>query len=248
MSIFRHGSLVAFFIAGAFSASAQVNYTKVNSVYTQDFNNVAGWSGTSAKWTDNSTIPGWFAAYYNSAKKTFSTPARVSLSEGQGAGLSIYRDVDDTKEGALGSQSADEICPDALAGGIFYGVQITNKTDHVLTQFSIGYRVELWRLSSTKAVQATLMASYKIGGGSLTDGAWSVISGTSYTTPRASIDEVAISVDGNKPENQVQFPKVIVTGVKIPPGESVWIRWFDVNNRLLDHGAAIDDFTFSAAP
>lgn len=246
--VFSRWSLFAACLGGASTVVAQVDYARPGSVYSQDFNNPAGWPVADLKWEDNLTFPGWYAAFYDSKEAAFITPTRLGMTDGRGAGLNLYRGVTDRTDGALGSQAAEEVSPESGAGGIFYGVQITNKTDLVLTQFSFGYKVELWRLASPKSQQATLMASYKIGGGSLKDGAWTIIGGTSYTTPKGGNGSTATSVDGNQTENQVEFPKITVTGVRIPPGESVWIRWFDVNNRGFDHGVALDDFKFSAAP
>lgn len=246
--VFSRWSLFAACLGGAPAVVAQVNYDRPGNVYSQDFNNAAGWPVADIKWEDNVTFPGWYAAYYDSTKSAFITPAKLGMSDGQGVGFNLYRGVTERTNGALGGQAADEVTPEAGVGGIFYGVQITNKTDRELTQFSFGYKVGLWRLASPKGQQATLMASYKVGGGSLKDGAWTVIAGSSYTTPRGGNGSMASSVDGAVPENQVDFSKITVTGVKIPPGESLWIRWFDVNNRGLDHGVALDDFKFTASP
>lgn len=246
--IFSRWSLFAACLGGVPSIVAQVDYAKPGSVYTQDFNHASGWGTADLKWENNVTFPGWYAAIYDGKEGRFITPSALSPTDGQGVGLNLYRDVVDRKDGSLGSQAAEEVTPGAGVGGVFYGVQITNRTENVITQFSFGYKVKLWRLASPKARQATLMASYKIGGGSLSDGSWTIIGGTSYTTPKEGNGTTAASVDGNKPENQVDFPKIVVGGVKIHPGESVWIRWFDVNNRGLDHGIAIDDFKFMAGP
>jgi uncharacterized protein len=48
-------------------------------------------------------------------------------------------------------------------------------------------------------------------------------------------------VDGNAPENGVRFNNLEVKGLSLAPGESVWVRWFDVNNRGPDHGIGLDD-------
>jgi hypothetical protein len=246
--VFSRWSLFAACLGGASAVVAQVDYARPGSVYNQDFNKEAGWASADVKWEDNLTFPGWYAAYYDSKQGSFISPGQLGVTSGAGVGLNLYRAVTGSSNGALGSQAGEEVSPEAGVGGVFYGVQLTNKTDRVLTRFSFGYKVGLWRLASPKSQQATLMASYKVGGGSMENGAWTIIAGTSYTTPRGGNGSTASSVDGSLAENQVEFAKITVTDVKIPPGESVWIRWFDINNRGFDHGIAIDDFTFTAEP
>lgn len=243
--------LLAFSLATGAPLAAQIDYATPGRLYLQDFNHRELRSAASFAWDDNHTFPGWFAAYCQGAPAVFTPPPVVLVTEGRGQthiGFYLYHGALSPHDGALGSQATDEKTPGVGTGGVCYGLALANRTGQVLTRFTLSYRVELWRLAANPAPQATLVASYRVGGASLGEGEWTAIPGSAYATPAPAAGVQPGNLDGNAPENVVSFGELDVTGLRIPPGETLWIRWFDVNNRQTDHGIGLDDVALSLAP
>ncbi|MCU0791580.1 MAG: hypothetical protein MUE42_01720 [Opitutaceae bacterium] len=250
--------LLAF--AALFSASpvfAQVAYPRAGEAYVQTFDILAANSTLAQPWTDNVTIPGWFAALYDGSLGGHSAPDNILPTTGPGrldSAFYFYRSHTLTTsktppDAALGSQPTDQRCPGVNSGGIFYGVALVNRTDATLDTLRVAYRVELWRLTVTPAIQNTLTASYRIGGDDLVNGIWTLLPGATYSTPQAGPGETgsARSLDGNASENTTPFD-ITVRGLALAPGETLWLRWFDVNNRGADHGIGLDDVAITLLP
>lgn len=246
---------LAAFVSGplVISLSAQVEIRNASEVYRQDFNRAEGWVAGALAWTDNALFPGWYAAYYNSNTGEFTTPEQIFVTDGQASNVSsmrLYRSFEAREDGSLGSQAFDQHVPGPGGGGIFYGVHLVNRTSRTLTSFTLSYYVELWRVA-VQGRHPTLSAAYLVGGQSLTDDdEWTLIPGSAYTTPRGSAQgaRTAVNVDGNADENRTAFTGIKIEGITIAPGQSLWIRWFDVNNRGNDHGIGIDDVEIRFGP
>ncbi len=245
-------------------ASAQVDYTTPGQPYVQTFDLSEAADNAVLVWRDNTTFPGWFAAFYDGVRGTFSTPENILPTSGAGRleqafylyrsdpvrGASGARTTPTRVDAALGTQPTDQRTPGVGSGGIFTGVALVNRTGVTLDTLRLAYRVELWRLANSEARQSTLTASYRIGGDSLSSGgAWTLIPGAVYTTPFGGGGEGtnARSLDGNAPENVTPFD-LTVRGLALAPGQTLWIRWFDVNNRFADHGIGLDDVSITLLP
>lgn len=243
--------------------SAQVEYTTPGSAYVQDFNLPAAAENALLAWQDNITLPGWFAALYDGNRDAHSAPEHLLPTSGLGRneiGFYLYRADPPRSEkklaeparidAALGARPSDALCPGIGSGGVFYGVALVNKTGATLDALRLTYRVELWRLAATAAPQSTLAVSCRVGGEGIVYGSWMPVSGSHYTTPRGGGGEGAQSrsVDGNAPENISTFTDLRLAGLALAPGQTLWIRWFDVNNRSADHGVGIDDVRITLLP
>lgn len=227
---------------------AQVSYTTPGELYTQDFTHPDGAGTEPVEWVDNETFPGWFAAYHDGKRDVYETPATVFPTSGTGrsnVAFYLYRTDDNPADTALGSQPTDARCPGFGMGGIYYGVNILNNTGQRLETLRLKYRVEQYRVTTTPDVQITLNASYRVGGDGIggEGGIWAMVPGSTYTTPLAGGGDGTLSrsVDGNLEGNRVPFEDLVVKGLALEPGQSLWLRWFDVNNRFADHGVGIDD-------
>lgn len=242
-------------LAGAAGANAQVSYSVAASTYTQTFSAPSGLSFDSHAWTDNSTYAGWYAASYNSNANTWSTPGSFYATNGINGGSTDfrwYRAGDGSTSLTLGAQVTDAQSSGTNgSSGAYYGVEIRNDTGSALTGFTLSYQVEMWRQASGSApVQNTLVAAYRVTDAaqsfSVLDG-WSLIDGSSYTTPKGGTGTGSLeSINGKDPENIVTFSDLVVDGLSIADGQSLWIRWFDVNNSGVDHGIGLDNVAFSA--
>lgn len=239
-------------VLGPLTAAAQISYRTPGVPYKQDFNHPRLAAGeVEITWHDNETFPGWSAAYYDGIRGTYETPSLVMATSGRGrnaVAFYLYRSDTERTDGALGAQPSDERMPGLNRGGMYYGVALINDSNVTLNRLNLAYQVELWRLTATPAKQETLHVSYQVGGTGLDEGFWRTIPGSHYTTPHAGEGgQSARSLDGNAPENVTPF-KLEVEDLNLMPGQTLWLRWFDVNNPSFDHGVGIDDVSITLKP
>ena len=249
----------ALLLASAAALPAQVDYAEAGRAYVQTFDHPAAAETGEIAWQDNVTFPGWHALLYDGVAGRFSVPETILPTHGPGrlnTAFYLYRSTPVRSAGAapidaaLGTQPTDQRTPGVGSGGIFYGVALVNRSGKTLQTLRLSYRVELWRLAVTASTQTTLTASVRVGGTGLTDGIWTLMPGGVYTTPIAGEGEgaQARSLDGNAPENVVRFTDLTLTDLDLAPGQTLWVRWFDVNNRFADHGIGLDDVSITLLP
>jgi len=254
---FTRASLVGLILTACSGPlAAQLAYTTAGETLTETFTRASGWgtgNAAVARWTDNTTVRGWYAAFYENETATYTTPTSYVQSNGaQSSRQSLYLFRDTTnattrQDGALGAFPINAQTGGAASkGGVFFGVQIANQTGQTLTQFSLTYVMEIWRLSN-RARANRLIVSYRIGGSEFAGGEWTPIPELTLTSPTGPAENSAPQ-NGNLPENRIAAPVTTVSGVSIPSGESLWIRWWDANDPGIDNGLGIDDVAFSARP
>ena len=136
--------------AGIFieSASAQI-LASAGSPYTQNFDSLAnsGVPPADTNWTDNSTIPGWYAS------KTLggATIASYRVGTGSANAGALYsygvEGVNPVTDRALGSIAS------GTPGNFAYGVRFQNDTALAMTNINISYAGEQWRNGGNAATQ-----------------------------------------------------------------------------------------------
>ena len=216
--------------------------TQVNlaGTYTQNFDTLAG-SGTAATpWSNNSTLPGWYAYRNVSGDLSFYTPNIGRLGSFGGDGVA---------DRALGSD-LDQGAGEAIS----FGVSYLNSSSIAISSVNISFDGEQWFQGGTHAGQFdTLAFSYQVfdggtGGFSVTDG-WVAVDALTFTSP--IYGNPAGPLDGNLPANRVPDIASTINGVSIAPGQEIWFRWMATNQAAVsDHGLAIDNLTvtFGAIP
>lgn len=255
MGIYPGNKKITFALAAlcaSASAFGQIIYSNVNDVYYQNFDNEAGWptSTTPLTWTDGQTFSGWYASVYGGpAAGTYSTPATIKPAQWgytNSTYLYIFRNPSTPTNGALGSYSLGT----ASGSGVYYGVQIQNSTGTTITSFNFGYTgLQLYSYSAAAIQQLTV--SYSTDATAFSDGTWNEVAEMTFDTPyysgnRPPHNSGNTNVDLLYPDNSVNLATTI-TGVEIAPGESVWIRWFDVSDPGADNALAIEDFYFTVS-
>ncbi|MEZ5014076.1 MAG: MopE-related protein [Chitinophagales bacterium] len=193
----------------------------ITQTHTDNFNSLAN-TGTSNVWTDNSTLSGW---YSNRTVYIASTGTSAT-----GGLYSFGTDASDRAIGSLGSGTATPI---------HYGVAITNTTGVVVNSVQVAYTGEQWRCGGTSAVTNVLDFTYQINAASITAGVWTDYNALDFSSPVSS--GTAAALDGNNPANRQIFDQTI--SLTLNPGETIWLRWTDVDNTSSDHGLAVDDLT-----
>ena len=224
---------------------AQVTPT-IGVPYTQNFDTLPATG--SATWTNNSTIPGWFHA------RTGTGTTIVANNGSSNAGnLYSYGCTDanapcnvapnSTTDRALGSLGSGN----AAIGNLFWGVRLQNTTGSTITSLNVSYTGEQWRNSAAAA--QTVSFSYLVGSPTVT-GSLAEFQAAGVAVPQLDFTSpvtggTAGALNGNLAANRVTLTHSI-TGLNIPNGTEVMLRWSDPDHTGADHGLAIDDFSVTA--
>jgi endonuclease/exonuclease/phosphatase family metal-dependent hydrolase len=201
--------------------------------YSQNFDSLAS-SGTGIGWTNNITLPGWYAS------KSVAPNDVTSYGTGTGSVStgSLYSfGSSSSAERALGSVAS------GTPGNFAYGVCFTNDTGFARTNFAISYTGEQWRAANTTAQK--LLFHYQVGS-MLTNadapGAqnWTAISALDFVSPNTNAIQALV---GNAATNQAVFTNIVLAGVLVPAGQELLLRWFDGDDVGSDDGLAIDNLT-----
>lgn len=218
--------------AGAISVRAQVSLTSIGTPYTQDFTALPATG--SATFTNNTTIPGWYSVRTGSG-------TTVVADGGTNTGGNLYSYGTGTNtDRALGSLGSGN----AAAGNFFWGVRLQNNTGVTVTSLTVSYTGEQWRNSAAAA--QTVSFSYLIGSpavtGSLAEfqSVGTAVSALNFTSPITG--GTAGALDGNAAANRTAIAFAI-TGISIPDGTEIMLRWSDPDHSGTDHGLSIDNFS-----
>ncbi len=217
-------SIVLLFCAA--TLRAQIVLTSLNTPVEQHFDSLIA-SG-SAPWIDNTTIRGWYHA------RTGTGNLLTASDGGSSAGGFYSFGSAGAAERALGSIGSGG----AAIGDICYGVRLLNNTGAVITGLDISYFGEQWRNSGAAAQSVTF--AYRTGTGltGLLTGTWSAVPALDFTGPVSG--GTAGPLNGNLPANRLRIG-ALLSGLSIPDGQEILLRWYDPDHPGADHGLAIDD-------
>jgi len=228
--------LCALFLAVA--AYAQVSYT--GGSYTQNFNTLPA----SGSFTLSGNGP--FALDAAPVNATGLAGWSIAKYAGTGANAIFLVGTGTNNAGgaySFGSASSPDRALGSLgSGGVAsrFGVALTNNTGVTVTQFTLSYAGEQWRRGSAAA--NTLTFAYALGATDLNTGTFVNVPALNFTAPTTTGSNAAL--DGNAAANRTAL-SAIVTGLAWAPGQTLVLRWTDVDDTGSDDGIAIDDLTFS---
>jgi hypothetical protein len=202
--------------------------------YTQNFDSLP-WADDGSvigTWVNDSTLPGWHASGF--------ADFRGSNGSVTGNNMSLFSYSSDGLDKALGSQLGPAGGPGLIE--LRWGLQFVNNTGVTLTAFTASYAVEQWR-DSGNGIPELMLFERRLNATSI-DNSFSTVEATMYPvvtlTPRA--------LDGNLAGNRVAVSATSSSSFSWAPGDTLWLRWVDVDDPrpLPDAAIAIDDFAFSA--
>lgn len=228
-------TLFVIFVVSSQTAFSQVSITSLGTPYTQSFDTLpASGSGT---WTNNSTIPGWFHA------RTGTGTTIVANNGSSNAGNLYSYGTGTATDRALGSLGSGN----AAVGNLFWGVRLQNNSGGTIGSITVTYNGEQWR-NSAAAAQA-LTFSYLVGSPTVT-GSLAEFNATGVAVPSLNFNSpitggTAAALDGNLAANRTAI-NFTITGLNIPTGTEIMLRWADPDHTGADHGLAIDDLSVTA--
>ncbi|WP_158277465.1 immunoglobulin domain-containing protein [Opitutus sp. ER46] len=223
------------------NAAAAGHATYVGGTYTQDFDTLPA-AGTFAltgkgpiQLDDGATInatgmAGWsFATYLGT-----STVAKFTVSDGSSnSGSAFSFGASGATDRALGSLGSGSVASR-------FGVTFLNNSGQTITEFTLSYTGEQWRRGSAAA--NTLTFEYAVDATDLNTGSYAAATALNFVAPVATGSGAAL--DGNAAANRTAVTAT-VTGLNWAPGQTLTLRWNDVDDTGSDDGIGIDDLTFA---
>ncbi len=224
------------------SSHAQVSYT--GGVYNQDFNTLPGTTNNTlnAVWTDNSTLPGWYAskAGFGVTDGTIGGTAATFLATNVANNVGLFSfGTAGNADRALGSRATSQV---AGNDPVLYGLRLVNNTAQTLTSFTVSYTGEQWYKSGDTTAD-TLLVDYQLGAAGISSGTWTAATGGTFTSLINTA--TAATVAGNTAANRRGIATK-VAGVSWAPGAELWVRFRDANDSGDEQGLGVDDFSFIA--
>jgi DNA/RNA endonuclease G (NUC1) len=122
-----------------------------------------------------------------------------------------------------------------------FGLVLVNNTGQPITQFTLGYTGEQWRHGGA-ATPNKLSFSYAVGATDINTGTFTAATSLDFIAPITTADTTAL--DGNASANRGNV-LATVGGFTWAPGQTLVLRWSDVDDSGSDDGLAVDDLTFS---
>jgi len=233
-------SLIAAGLAAALPAPAQVAF---EGDYSQDFNSLASsTAGNPYTWTDNSTLPGWYAA------SSLAGVTSYAVSTGSTTAGSVYSFGSvGSSDRALGAIPVNgTVGSPGPTAAYAFGVRLQNTAGVTLENFTVSFTGEQWRNSANTAQSLTFWYQVGVNLTSLTpasDAGWTSVTALNFVSPNTGGS--AGTLNGNLAANHQDFSSTL-NGISLLPGQELLLRWKDINDSGNDHGLAIDSFNVTA--
>lgn len=217
-------SLVGILLGGVLTPLAAITVAQFNITYLEDFD-------TLATVTSTSLPPGWAIS-----------EAGTSANDSYGAGTGSSTTGNTYSFGA--TASTDRALGAVRTTGVAstFGTVVTNSTGGTLTQLTIQFTGEQWRLGAVGRADR-LDFGYSLDGTSIITGTWTDVDALDFTGPITAGATGAL--DGNAIDNQLLLSHIIV-GLNLLDGGNLWLRWVDFDATGSDDGLAIDNFSLLA--
>ena len=251
----RRISLLALLtVVGTTVATAQINYS--GGTYSENFNTIWNFDGTgTAVPGTGGTAPG-----PQGAIPTLTTWQAARLA-GTGTGtFAIFSDWGGSTASTVGRLYSyglpgnPERALGALAGAattVGFGTWFVNNSLNTFNSVTFSFDREVWRTQNT-AIDESLAFSYGLASSGIGTANF-ITSGlmTAYPALNATSPSFYASLNGGlggftDPGTNMVPVSATTTGLNWAPGDSLFIRWNDVNDAGNDAGVAIDNLTMTA--
>ncbi len=237
---------------GGMAFAAPVSITTPTFTYTQNFTALG--TTTVAAFTNDSTIPGWYAQINNGTTAN----GAANASDGSGTVLSGLLNLGTASDAdrALGSKATG-------TGGfanIAYAVSFKNDSGKAVKITSLNYTGELWRTNSNANQTENYTTFWQVSPAAVTNiisgvganfgatvggsGFTAFGSGANWTLANAA---AAAALNGNLAANRLAVSFAPPTDIVVPPGQFLMVKWTDSNEAGTDGYQGIDDVSVSFA-
>ena len=219
---------------------SQVSIT-TNAGYSQSFDSLSS-TGPVARqvpWSDNVTIPGWYA-YHNRQSPSYTPgpPKYYVVDDGTALSNQCYEGL--RSYGSLSSQTnppsdraLGELSSTLATYRFSFAVRLVNNTGRPISAFFVSYWGEQWKQDTDTS---GLVFEYQVGATSILGGTWT--GGTSLDFLPLK-NGAATALDGNAAENRSLRSGTIPDTVA--NGQEIWFRWTKMGRPSC--GLAVDDFS-----
>ncbi len=218
-------------LAAGSSGTGSVSIDSTSPV-TQDFNTLSNSTSPS-----NLLPTGWYLTELGTGGAADGSYVVGTGSSNAGGAYSFG--AASSTDRALGSLGSGTVTP------VHYGAKFTNHTGAVITSLAISYTGEMWRRGTATAGEG-LTFTYSTDATDLTTGTFTAASSLNFASPGDNCSATQnTATNGNSAACRLAISGTI-SGLTIPDGQSIWIRWTDVDTTGSDDGMAIDDFSLTA--
>jgi hypothetical protein len=221
------------------TAQNPVNVITANAVYTENFDSLAA-SGTSP--IAGPTPLGW---------------SFLEVNAGVGVGANaLYRiDIGSSNTGdtySYGAAASTDRAFGSVASGSLrstLGARYINNTGVLVTSVRIQFNMEQWR-SGGRTSSDSSEFFYGVNNASFAaaSGVWTKFSALNLVSKRFSTPAPTVgALNGNDTANQKMYD-VFINGLSLATGDTLYLRWTDIDLAASDDGLAIDNFSIIFNP
>jgi hypothetical protein len=226
--------ILALSIATFASATTLFAAAHFTGTYSQNFDTLAQ-TGTSNPWVNDTTISGWHL-YRSGSPVQAVTSYRAGTGSGTTAGFYSFgaANATDRALGGIGSST--------LSGWI--AASFLNSSLETFGSFNVLWNGEQWRNSMAAAQTMTFEYGF---GNSFDNISWIAPGGAfNWTTPVTGGTSAQSGIGNGA--GRVNDVGGTISGLTWLPGQSLWLRWAEIDDSGNDHALAIDDFRLNATP
>jgi predicted extracellular nuclease len=148
---------------------------------------------------------------------------------------------------SFGHPAARDRALGSLAGGghsASLGWRLVNQTGRTLSQFTVSFFAEQWRNGGTSSLTG-LKGEYRVAdAGDIDSGTFKPVAAMDASAVSA-VPGAAFSMNGNSPACRTEC-SATVTGLSWAAGQTLVLRWRDLDEAGADNGMALDDVLFFA--
>lgn len=235
----RTSLLAAATLMALLPAAHALDVSSGSYTYAENFDSLTT-STAATGWANDTTLPGWSLFIGTGA----AAPTYVADTGSSNAGSFKSYGASGSSEralGGLGSGGAYFGSPASGGVGGYIAVSFTNLTGGALAGFTLGYDGEQWRNGGNTSAQ-TMVLQYGFGSSFADVAGWSAPGGDfDFTSPVTG--STAAAVDGNGTGRIAGLGGTVETAWAA--GDTLWLRWVEVNDVGNDHALALDNFSFA---
>jgi hypothetical protein len=226
------------------NGTAQILMTDV---YTQNF-------GTTdiTSWANNSTFTGWYIESTGGTPLTFNSHLNItSTAAPSNAGAYYSYECNSDNNQKIGTRPSNGAGGPGVDGngndlGVYIGARFKNNSGVTCTSIKVTYTGYQLSLSENGNNVNKYKFSYKTSAGAITSlvgTGWTAVSALDYTAPNNNASSGSNQISAYQCNVSTDVSGCFSSGLNIPNGSEIMLRWGDKNDAANDPHIAIDNVT-----